>query len=126
MGNQTRGVSIVGTANITIEVDAAAARAFAEASPGEQQKLQLLLSLRLQELTAKQGGTLQLVMDETGRAAEGRGLTPEILENLLRDEFGDQLWRLWSFDWAQIEPRNHFTGIPHIGSLQAHRAAQTR
>ena len=55
MGHQTRGVSIVGTANITIEVDAAAARAFAEASPGEQQKLQLLLSLRLQELTAKQG-----------------------------------------------------------------------
>ena len=86
MGHQTRGVSIVGTANITIEVDAAAARAFAEASPGEQQKMQLLLSLRLQELTAKQGGTLQSVMDETGRAAEGRGLTPEILENLLRDE----------------------------------------
>jgi hypothetical protein len=48
--------------------------------------LQLLLSLRLQELTAKQGGTLQSVMDGTGRAAEGRGLTPEILENLLRDE----------------------------------------
>ena len=74
------------TANITIEVDEAAARAFAEASPGEQQKLQLLLSLRLEELTAKRGGTLQAVMDETGRATEGRGLTPEILENLLRDE----------------------------------------
>ena len=76
----------MGTLNITIEVDEAAARAFAEASPGEQQKLQLLLSLRLQELTAKQGGTLQTVMDEIGRAAEARGLTPDILENLLRDE----------------------------------------
>ena len=76
----------MGTANITIEVDEAAARAFAQASPGEQQKLQLLLSLRLQELTDKPGGTLQSVMDETGRAAESRGLTPEILENLLRDE----------------------------------------
>ena len=61
----------MGTANITIEVDEVdeAARAFAEASPGEQQKLELLLSLRLQELTAKPGGTLQSDMDETGRAA---------------------------------------------------------
>ena len=74
------------TANITIEVDEAAARAFAEASLGDQQKLQFLLSLRLQELTTKRGRTLQSVMDETGRAAESRGLTPEILENLLRDE----------------------------------------
>ena len=69
----------MGTANITIEVDEAAARAFAEASPGEQQKLQLLLSVRLQELTAKPGETLQSAMDETGMAAESRGLTPEIL-----------------------------------------------
>ena len=76
----------MGTLNITIEVDEVTARAFAEASPGEQQKLQLLLSLRLQELTAKQGRTLQSVMDETGRAAEVRGLIPEILENLLRGE----------------------------------------
>ena len=76
----------MGTANITIEVDETAARAFAETSPGERQKLQLLLSLRLQDLTDKPGGTLQSVMDETGRAAESRGLTPEVLETLLRDE----------------------------------------
>ena len=76
----------MGTASITIEVDEAAARAYAEASLGERQKLQILLSLRLQELTAKRGGTLQSVMDETGRAAESRGLTPEVLEDLLRDE----------------------------------------
>ena len=76
----------MGTANITIEVDEATARAFAKASPSKQQKLQLLLSLRLQELADKPGGTLQSVMDETGRADESRGLTPEILENLLRDE----------------------------------------
>ena len=74
------------TANITIEVDEAAARAFAEASPGEQQKLQLLLSLRLQELTATEGKSLQAVMDEIGSTAEALGLTPDILETLLRDE----------------------------------------
>ena len=76
----------MGTANITIEVDEAAARAFAEASPGEQQKLQFLLSLRLQELTATPGRTLQTVMDEIGKVAEARGLTPDILETLLGDE----------------------------------------
>lgn len=74
------------TANILIEVDEAAARAFAEASPEEQQKLQLLLNLRLQELTATPGRTLQEVMDDISRAAETRGLTPEILETLLREE----------------------------------------
>ena len=76
----------MGTLNITIEVDEAAAKAFAEASPGEQQKLQILLGLRLQELTATPGRTLQTVMDEIGRAAEARGLTPDILETLLGDE----------------------------------------
>lgn len=74
------------TANITIEVDEAAAKAFAEASAEEQQKLQLLLSLRLQELTSAPDKSLQTVMDEIGKAAEARGLTPEILETLLRDE----------------------------------------
>ena len=59
------------TTNIIIEVDEKAAKAFAEASPDEQQKLQLLLSLRLQELTATSGKTLQTVMDEIGRGCGG-------------------------------------------------------
>ena len=73
-------------ASITIEVDKSAGRAFQEASPDEKKKLELLLSLRLQELTATPGRTLQTVMDEIGTEAEARGLTPEILETLLRDE----------------------------------------
>lgn len=77
--------SIVGMANITIEVDEAAAKAFAAASPEEQRKLQLLLSLSLQELTASPSRTLQ-VMDDISREAEAKGLTPEILETLLSEE----------------------------------------
>ena len=73
------------TATITIQVDAEAAKAFAEASIEEQRKIQLLLSLRLQDLTASQGKSLKTVMDETGARAEARGLTPEILESLLCD-----------------------------------------
>ena len=76
----------MGTANITIEVDESAAKAFAAASPKEQRKLQILLSLRLQELTAPPGRTLQEVMDDISREAEAKGLTPEILETLLSEE----------------------------------------
>jgi hypothetical protein len=74
------------TTTITIQVDAEAAKAFAAASPEEQRKIQLLLSLRLQDLTTSQGKSLKTVMDEIGARAEARGLTPEILESLLRDE----------------------------------------
>jgi hypothetical protein len=74
------------TTGITIQVDAEAARSFASASPEEQRKLQLLLSLRLQDLTAAEGKSLQTIMQEIGSRARARGLTPEILETLLRDE----------------------------------------
>lgn len=74
------------TTKISIEVDEAAARAFVAAPLGEQQKLQILLNLRLQELTTKPGRSLQDVMNDISSEAEARGLTPEILEALLREE----------------------------------------
>jgi hypothetical protein len=77
---------IMATTAITIHVETEAAKAFAKASPEEQRKIQLLLSLRLQELTTPPGKSLKAVMDEIGARAEARGLTPEILESLLRDE----------------------------------------
>ena len=74
------------TTTVSFEVDADTARAFSAASAEDRRKLQLLLSLRLRELTARQARPLQEVIDEIGRSAEARGLTPEILESLLRDE----------------------------------------
>lgn len=74
------------TATISLEVDADTARAFAAASAEDRRKLQLLLGLRLRELTASPARPLKEVMDEIGRYAEAQGLTPEILETLLRDE----------------------------------------
>lgn len=71
------------TTTISIEVEAGAARAFAQASPEERRKLQLLLSLRLRELTAQPTRSLQEIMDQIGAQAEARGLTPDILESLL-------------------------------------------
>jgi len=74
------------TATISLEVDADTARIFAAASAEDRRKLQLLLRLRLRELTARPIRPLKEVMDEIGRHAEARGLTPETLDSLLRDE----------------------------------------
>lgn len=74
-------------ATITIEVSEEAARAFTQVSPEEQRKIQLLLDLRLRDLTAASlpRKSLQAVMDEVGENAAARGLTPIVLESLLND-----------------------------------------
>ena len=74
------------TTTISLEVDADSARAFSAASAEDRRKLQLLLGLRLRELTARPARPLEEVMDEMGREAEAGGLTADILESLLRDE----------------------------------------
>ena len=73
------------TTPITIEVDSAAAQIYAAATPAEQWKMQVLLSLRLQDITAEPSRPLREVIDEMSRRAAERGLTPEILESILRD-----------------------------------------
>ena len=75
------------TANLTIQVSEEAARAFAQVSPEDQRKIQLLLDLRLRDLTISPlpQRSLQSVMDEIGKNAAARGLTPAVLESLLND-----------------------------------------
>ena len=74
------------TETITIRVDPAAARAFDAAPTEDQRKMQLLLGLRLQDLTASDSKSLKAVMDEIGFKAKARGLTPAILESLLDEK----------------------------------------
>ena len=74
------------TATISIQVDEETAKAFASASPEEQRKIELLLRLRLQDLTLGPQRPLKVVMDEIGEQAKAHGLTPEVLESLLRGE----------------------------------------
>jgi hypothetical protein len=76
------------TANLTIQVSEEAARAFAQVSPEEQRKIQLLLDLRLRDLTISPlpRKSLQAFMDEIGNSAAARGLTPAVLESLLNDD----------------------------------------
>ena len=75
------------TAALTIQVSEESARAFAQVSPEDQRKIQLLLDLRLRDLTISPlpRKSLQAVMDEIGKNAAARGLTPAILESLLND-----------------------------------------
>ena len=74
------------SATISIEVDADMARVFTAASAEERRKLQVLLGLRLRELTVGPVRPLQEIMQEIGMRTESRGLTPEIVESLLNGE----------------------------------------
>jgi len=73
------------TEEITIRVDRAAALAFKSASAEERRKLEVILSIRLQEAFYPDT-SLQEVMDDMSREAQARGLTPEILQSLLNNE----------------------------------------
>ncbi|MDR3635442.1 MAG: hypothetical protein P4L84_16675 [Isosphaeraceae bacterium] len=72
------------TDEITIRVDPEAARAYRAATTEERRKLDLLLSLRLQD-ALRPGVSLADVMREISRKAQERGLTPEILESILHE-----------------------------------------
>jgi len=69
---------------ITISLDPQTARAYDSAGPAQQPKIQALLSLRLRELATGEYPALQQVLDELGRKAVTRGLTPEILDSLMK------------------------------------------
>lgn len=77
-----RGVLGMNAEAITIQVDPEAALAYRSVSVEERRKLDLLLSLRLREVT-RPGTSLEDVMDELSRNAQERGLTPEILQSIL-------------------------------------------
>ncbi len=70
--------------SITIPLDPQTARAYESASPEEKRKIQALLSLWLRELAAGENLSLQQVLDEVGSKAKARGLTPEVLDSLLK------------------------------------------
>lgn len=73
------------TEKITIEVDAQAARAYRAASAEDRRKMDALLSLQLGEM-AQPDASLEEVMREMSREAAARGLTPEILQDILRED----------------------------------------
>lgn len=69
---------------ITIPLDPQTARAYDSAGPDEKRKMQALLSLWLRDLTAEEHPSLREVLDDVASKAKSRGLTPEILDSLLK------------------------------------------
>lgn len=69
---------------ITIPLDPETARAYDSTAPEEKRKIQALLSLWLRKFAAEDYPPLQQVLDEVGRKAKARGLTPEILDYILK------------------------------------------
>lgn len=69
---------------ITIQVTPEVAKAFRSATEAERKKMELLLNLRLLEVTRSRN-SLEEVMREISRSAKERGLTEDILDQLLRN-----------------------------------------
>jgi hypothetical protein len=67
---------------ITVSVDSDVAIAYRAATQPERQKLDLLVSLHLREATRSRQ-SLKEIAAEISRKAQQRGLTPEILKNIL-------------------------------------------
>ncbi len=77
------------TVPLTLRVDPETAEAYASATEDERRKIELLLNLRLRDLVGPGKPPLRNLMDEMGREAESRGLTPEVLDSILKDEDAD-------------------------------------
>lgn len=73
------------TQMISIPVDPPTADAYQAASAREQRQLQVLLRLRLRELTSQPPRSLNDILDEVGRTAESRGLTADMIDAMLGD-----------------------------------------
>ena len=74
------------TETVTLPIDSEAAQAFKAVSSEEREKLGVLLSAWLKEYAKSDNASLKRAMDEMGERARRRGLTPEILESILREE----------------------------------------
>jgi hypothetical protein len=74
----------VANPTITIPLDPQTAKAYDSANPDQKRKIQALLSLRLRELTSEETPQLDRILNEVGQKARAQGLTPELLESLLK------------------------------------------
>jgi len=72
------------TKTITVPLDPEAAKAYNSAPLDDQRKMKALLSLWLRNLAKAEPSDLKKLMDDVSRKARARGLSPEILESLLK------------------------------------------
>jgi hypothetical protein len=69
---------------ITIPLDPQTAQVYNSAAPEEKRKIEALLRLWLREFASGERPPLQQILDEAGCKAKARGLTPELLDSILK------------------------------------------
>jgi hypothetical protein len=74
------------TEPITLQIEVDAARAFRSASADEQEKLQTLMGVLLREYAKADATSLKRTMEKIGEHAREKGLTPELLDSILKGE----------------------------------------
>jgi hypothetical protein len=74
------------TEPITLQIEVDAARAFKSASADEQAKLEMLMSVLMKEYAKTNSPSLKQTMHEIGEQARERGLTPEVLDSILKGQ----------------------------------------
>ena len=75
------------TEMITLQVDLETAQAFKAAPAEEREKLQVLLGIWLKGFAkADAAASLKETMNEISQKAQSRGLTPEALDSILKEE----------------------------------------
>lgn len=72
--------------NITLQIDSEAAQAFRSATSDIKQKIQILFSTWIKEVSLKETTPLLQFMDEISDKAQAEGLTPGILETILNEK----------------------------------------
>lgn len=81
----SRKIGSMTTDEIILRVTPEAAEAFRRASPAEQLKLETLVSLQLLA-KLQPPRPLDDIIEDISKHAQDTGLTPELLEELLRDD----------------------------------------
>lgn len=74
------------TRSISIPVDAQTERAWGSIGDQDRRRIEVVLGLWLRELARREPESLRKIMDEAGREAQACGLTPEMLDSLLKDK----------------------------------------
>ena len=71
---------------IEIPLPAELVNAYNQASEEDRSRIQRWFQFMVEDIASKDRLTLKEIMDEMGRQARENGLTPEILDEILRDD----------------------------------------
>ena len=72
------------TETIKVPLDPEAAKAYNAVPPEDREKIKALLSVWVRDLAKAEPADLKKLMDNVSRKAQAQGITPEVLQSLLK------------------------------------------